>query len=909
MAGIPIESLKLSVRAINVLHRMNINEMEQLLNTPVEHIAGQRNIGVKTITEIRNVIEQIIAGNVDFENLESLDSDSVNNMGRVFSEEQIDELSRHFITELNLSNRAMNVLMRNGCITIDILAKMSEADIRDLKGLGAKACEEILQGLTEWLESNMFFVGEDVDEIISEEEQLFYKELTRKISPIVSVNWKWLRNLIVNANNIEIVSYELEAINDDCISKVLSLNELEDNIKNLFLRYASDGIIRVSELEEQLSSLDLEFDISVLIERISDGTICTLKDNYYFLNRPHAMQYIQKKYSDSNDRNGRILLRRLSGDNLQIIGDMYGLTRERVRQILVKTTQRMPLMYEDYFSEPYEYFKLSKEEFCNVFPSCGETGYEYLFIKYKKGDKNITSESLGSYAGRFSERMKAFLNEESIRRDKQTVSKSEMIYRVLLSNSDRAMSMDEFEKEYYDYIEQKNYPRERLVINQRTVINHLRNTKHIVFNKNNHVRYCEVDSKVIWKAIDFSQYKNLVISTELIYRDYEELMDELDIRDGYELFYIIKSSLENWDNSSFEINCRRVPVIVMGEGSEEFQAVQLLKEISPIDFQAYYEAYEERFGVRKESAQGNPTIAGALANYYSEGIYSIDVPTIDERDVDEFKEILANKHFWFTEDIEREFKRICVHSSPDAFNSAAFKRVGYSLNVGYIYNDIYSSVINCFDEEIFSAPIVDLNELERRLVNLSVFGSAVYKKKMDLEYIEIAPKILMAISEVERVYGITVNDIRALQEWVLDCNDKYYNAHSLWNELLRAGLAEQLQNNEWMCTCIFRQQENVASLQVAGGIILCRENRELNIGSICKWLAEKNGRMTIQNLTALFNDTFSTRVSVSKIAEKMKAYGLWDSFVTDSFDEYIDKLVSSTELEMDEDELFQEEFL
>ncbi len=906
---IPIEKLKLSVRAINVLHQMNIYEVDQLLNASMDHIAEQRNIGVKTITEIKNVVEQISAGSVCLENLEPFTFDSVNDSKRVFSEEQIDELSRHFITELNLSNRAMNALMKIDCKTMDILAKMSKSDIKELKGLGLKTCNEIWNELTKWLESNIFFVGEDdTDERISEEEKLFYKELTRKIAPIISIYWKRLRKLVVDTDNIQITSYELDAVNNEYISKVLNLKEFETDIKKFFLEYAPNGIIRVSEFEERLSSIYLEFDISILVARISDGTICTEKHNYYFLNRPHVMQYIQKCYSDGGDRNEEIILRRLSGDNLQTIGDIYGLTRERVRQILVKTAKKVPLMYEDYFREPYEYFKLSKEEFCNAFPSCGGAGYEYLFIKYKKGDKIITSESVESYTGLFSERMKTFLSEESIRRDKQTVSKMEMIYRVLLSNRDRSLSMDDFEKEYYDYIERKNYPKERLAFNQRTVINHLRNAKHIVFDKNNYVRYCEADSEIIWKTIDFSQYRNLVISAELIYKDYVELMNELDIRDGYELFYVIKSSIENWDNSFFEINCRRVPVIVMGEGNEERQAVQLLKEISPIDFQAYYEVYEERFGVRKESAQGNPIITNTLADYYCEGIYSIDVPAIDERDVDVFKEALSTKRFWFMDELEREFERICIHSSADAFNSAAFNRIGYTLNVGYAYSDKYSSVVNYFDEEIFSTSIVDLNDLDRRLVNLPAFGSAVYKKKMDLEYIEVAPKVLMAMSEVEHTYGITVNCVRKLQVWVLDCKDKYYNAHSLWNELLKSGLVEQFQNNEWMCTCIFRQQEAVASLQVAGGIILCRENSELNFGSICKWLVEKNGRMTIQNLTKLFNDTFSTKVPVSKIAEKMKEYGLWDSLVTDSFDEYIDNLVINIDTEIDEDDLFQEEF-
>ena len=142
----------------------------------------------------------------------------------------------------------------------------------------------------------------------------------------------------------------------------------------------------------------------------------------------------------------------------------------------------------------------------------------------------------------------------------------------------------------------------------------------------------------------------------------------------------------------------------------------------------YYEAYEERFGVRKESAQGNPTISGILANYYTEGIYAIDVPSIDERDVAAFKEVLEIKNFWFTDELEREFEKVCIHSSDDAFNSAAFKRLGYTLNMGYAYNDIYSSVVNYFDAELFSSDIVDLNELDRRLVNLSIFNSALYKK-------------------------------------------------------------------------------------------------------------------------------------------------------------------------------------
>lgn len=363
---------------------------------------------------------------------------------------------------------------------MDTLAKISEVDIRNLKGLGAKTCDEILHERDRWFEVNDFFYGGNIqNEEISEEEQIFYKELTRKIKPLVSIYWKRLRNIILE--NGKLTNLTFEFVDDECIRQVLSFEELEEHIKNFFLKCAPDGIIEASELERQLLVLDLEFDSSILVDKFLDGTICIMRDGYYLLKRPHAMQYIQEKYADSNERNGEIILKRLSGVNLQMIGDMYGLTRERVRQILVQTAKKMPLMYEDYFSEPYEYFKLTKEEFCNAFPSCGETGYEYLFIKYKKGNVEINSDNISNYKGCFSERMNMFWSEESIRKDKQTVSKTEMVYRVLLSNSDKSMSMEDFEKEYYVYIERRNYPIEGLTINQRTVSNHLRNAKHIVF--------------------------------------------------------------------------------------------------------------------------------------------------------------------------------------------------------------------------------------------------------------------------------------------------------------------------------------------------------------------------------------------------------------------------------------------
>lgn len=902
-----VNSLGLSVRTSNALKRMRIHTLEQLLNTPIEEIKEGRNIGEKTVVEIETFCKSYLEGEGDIDSL--IKKESVKQKKeRTFSEDELEEMSYHNITELGLSARAENGLLRIGCDTLRKLAKISEKDLREMKGLGAKTRDEILNKREAWTESNLYVADhEENGEMISEYEKAFYEKVSEILCPIKHLFWRQLRDLFLENDIMQREDdFSLRWINDKFIFTVIQLDEFDLPLKNYFKNLVPEGIIQTENLRDKIDKENLGFDGTVLIERILDGKICKQRDNNIYLDKSNVVQYLQKHESDFEPRKYESFVRRLNGESLQEIGDVFDLSRERVRQILVKMAKKMPRLYEDYYRFPYEYFKFSKGEFCNAFPECGAIGYEYLSIRYKKGKELISDKSVEKYTGIFRERMVEYLKEEALRQDKRHVTRTEMVYRVLMSNSDHAMTMNEFEKEYNEYLNRRNYPKDRLAINIRTVSNRLRISPHVVFDKDNRMRYCEADPKIVWDTIDFNQYRDMIISAELIYRDYVELMEELDIRDGYELFYIIKSSLDNWDNKDFDISCRRVPVMVLGDGDEAKQALHLLKEISPIDFLGYYEAYEERYGVR--SASGNPVITGALANYYLDGEYSVDVIAIDDGDAEKLKLALSKKNFWFIDEVEKLFKEICTNSSQDALNKAAFKRIGYSLNIGYLYNDEYGTVVNYYDQEIFSKKILDLNEYDRRLLVLSSFESALYKKRMELEYIEVAPKVYMTLNELERIYGLSLENVHKLQEWILQCEDKYFNAHSVWQQLENIGLDKNLQHNEWLCTCIFRQQPYIFSQQVAGGIILCKDSSELNLGSICKWIVDKCGKMTVQSLTAQLNETFATRIPVSKIAEKLKAYGLWDILVTDSFDEYIDNLIVSTDTDIDVDDLLQEEF-
>ena len=48
----------------------------------------------------------------------------------------------------------------------------------------------------------------------------------------------------------------------------------------------------------------------------------------------------------------------------------------------------------------------------------------------------------------------------------------------------------------------------------------------------------------------------------------------------------------------------------------------------------------------------------------------------------------------------------------DWMKKEAFKRIGYSLNIGYLYNDEYGTVVNYYDQEIFSKNPFQIQEFD-----------------------------------------------------------------------------------------------------------------------------------------------------------------------------------------------------
>lgn len=919
MAVILLDNLELSGRTRNALFRLGIRTLDDLQAVSIDELAQQKNIGLFVLSEIKRVLSEnntsTLAAEADISEEErdaetplKKEIDAKGATETIYSIEQIEEMKQYPITELKLSQRASKSLISSHYVTIDSIALLKMEELCRLKGLGPKAAEEIVVKRDKWMEDNGFTRMGDGQQVIviSEDMEKLMKHLSCVIAPFALVTWNKLYKIFWDEKLLDELSIGVDANStSENFRKIFSQPQFITYLKEFWKKQLPDGLMKMKNCMEQFETLNLKIPPQVLIDISRHAQLILLNEDYYMLNRESFADMYQK-LGFLDERANAIIRMKLGGASLQETGDYFGLTRERVRQIVAKRIRELPELFEDCFSQPYEVFHLSKNEFLRLFPEITSESYEYIAVRYKRGKQVLTIETLAEYDGYWKERLEMFLQNEWKQKDKKTVSRMEMVYWVLVRNSDNPLTLEEFEQEYYRYISQKGYPEARLQINIRTVGNYLRNARGVVFNRDNKVRYCEAEPQKLWNNIDFNAYKNLVISAELLFRNYADLMEELDIRDGYELFYMLKSSILLW-KGSVEISFRRVPTIIVGNGSEEEQALRLLQEISPVEHDDYFLAYEERFGVRHDSVLGNSTVTRAVMPYYINGEYIVTAPAIAGEDIPGYLQALEQKTIWFADELEELFDSVCVHSPREAFNMSALRRIGYILKAGYAIKESYGSMTAYIDMEIFSNDVVDLSSIDRRLINLSSFGSALDKKRNSLEFIETAPKILVSIRKIKEIYGLNQNDIRQIQQMLIPYyRTPYFNAHSLWEEVKELPLIRQLQGNEWMLSCIMRQQESVFTKHFAGNMVLSLDSNNLSLSKISLWLCSVYGKMPLNTFVAKFNDYFGCKIENRKFAEKLKSADIWDDIVTDSMDDYLDSLIDFSG--MKEDDLFIEDF-
>ena len=151
----PLDVLGLSIRPYNALRRKDITTIGQLARMLDEDIRSVRNIGPKSLTEIKDKLEAYLAEHpLPDEAKESPLEPEPQEVEPPPPPPPSPLPDPTPVDALGLSIRPHNALRRENITTIGQLARMSDEEIRDVRNIGPKSLAEIQEKLQAYLSAN-----------------------------------------------------------------------------------------------------------------------------------------------------------------------------------------------------------------------------------------------------------------------------------------------------------------------------------------------------------------------------------------------------------------------------------------------------------------------------------------------------------------------------------------------------------------------------------------------------------------------------------------------------------------------------------------------------------------------------------------------------------------------------------
>lgn len=172
----------MSARGFHYLTLMGCTTIAQLVRLKREDFQKTANIGEKTIEIIEESTKKWLLENGYYgdgsvlQTIPNADAESSTNtiFGRILTSEMRTSLSFHNVSELNLSSRAANALIRGNYTTLDKIAELSIPKLTATKGIGLNTVNDIITQTRNWLTVNSYYESENFN-ISDNEKDLFEK--------------------------------------------------------------------------------------------------------------------------------------------------------------------------------------------------------------------------------------------------------------------------------------------------------------------------------------------------------------------------------------------------------------------------------------------------------------------------------------------------------------------------------------------------------------------------------------------------------------------------------------------------------------------------------------------------------------------------------------------------------------
>lgn len=917
--SLPIDRLNLSTRSYNILRRNGISTIAELALLSEEDIFSIKNLGQKSAQEILNKLNDFLLGKDEGSakkcEAENTEIQPLCNLSDEIKTEIRNDLDMRNIKTADLTvlpPRVYNRLMINGYFDMSQIAFMDTDSIMSIPGIDKDAAELIEKSCREYLEND-----EEICRIIEREKSLSERKKAENDLMIMRTEQKYkssfhsfcaandwnIKELDIppRAKNIlmkngyrklsEIITLsENDLLNikgwtTDSISKVMKaisdyLNKRSgritafcngDNTALWDNEILSDMVLRLYENEpfygynfnEIVSKLNVPDEVAdSRLKRVIGRMITDKKLEYvdYRCYRvyPKLIDHIEST-SEIDEKQKNILIKKMNGVTLEAIGNEYGLTRERVRQLLLKSIRSIygecrrsygvNVFNEDYYRYFFETYKVEKadlEKWFGITPGT-VTYFELTDSKHGKVSLHKALEDMELSAG-MRLKVKKYINRNKIYVDGMYIEKriADLEEFVIKKYCTDDVSFSDFVNIYNDFLSKMEIPKyEKLYYTDemmRTRKNRLTDAHFLLWKYNEQMRYYDIDGKDYTELIDvldLGGYKNIELSTSKFMDMYPEIMVKYDIRDQYELHNLLRKIIP--DGKYPELTFGRMPELKFGTFDRTAALIDLLIDNSPISIEDFAELVHKEFGYEQSTAI--MTYFQPLAQYYHEGIYSVNFNDIPSDRKVWLKAALTND-FYFISEIRNIYMEMYPDADMEQINPRTLKSMGFVVLSRYAVQN-YSSLDAYYEAMFTKEDIVDVSLYKGKHSTIQMFYQKLYNLKCSLDVIEFENDKIINIRRLEAM-GITKDDLKAFCGRVYDFaeDNTYFTIQSIRqagfdDELFELGFGDLFYAN------LILSDKKISSCKMMGNIILYKGDIKITFRGFVTDIIRQHGSIDI----------------------------------------------------------------
>lgn len=863
-----ISALPLSVRSLNCLRRADIHTIGAMMDYPANELINIRNMGKKSVDEIQSFVQALDDGTGEYvlvdaservadEATIAQETVGVDGSVTVFLDETGAIVHDIAVKNLHLSVRAKNSLTLSGYIYASQLVGITYDELMNLQNMGKKTAEEVLAYIEKisvshgaYTESNgSTAVGNDLS-----------TEMCAAYGEAESV---WFREVLTIKTQFP------EAMGETLIYRLYDSVFVRGTAKAKILQIIEENNNEISKanleenLPQHLNNTTILEEILLELESISAVEIGEVM---IYRQYPSVVEFASQI---KEDRIREVIQGRIGGKTLQEIGEQYGVTRERVRQLMQKGLRKKPYLREDKYAYLYDHYDFSFEDFALAFDEPQETYYYLEMIsqitraKRKPLDEILTDTAIAPEYRKKAERAiyKQYISTDGVR---VKMTRPTLVKHFVKTYCRELTEYDVFFQEYQKWLNALELGDDpSFVIESRTYENKLNQCDYVLWNLGRSFRYYNIpehDYDELLSTLNLGEYIDTEISALKLFRDYPELMQQYDIRDEYELHNLLKKI---WTDDELKINFRRNPTIEIGAIDRNNQVLSLLLQYAPISGEDFADRYEESYGIKASSVLAN--YMGAFDPYYFNGVYSIDFAALPTIQFNRMKAVL-DCDFYTIQEAKRLYKREFPHSDESLINPYTLKTLDFRVYSGYIVKNTYPSAVDYFRYLLTTDDIVDARNISKSIQSIVAYSSELYRLRANYEIVEFSPLQYINIRRLNAA-GVTTDNFEKYCQAVSQNYEKgeYFTITSL----RKGGFTHELDDlgfDEWFYASVLLEDRERFSYQRIGGTrVFLRGKSGANLGDMFVWLLEKYQKIDFYDLMDLLENHYGITLPKEKI--------------------------------------------